>query len=230
MKITWLGQAGLLFETCNKKILVDPYLSDSVKAVNPKNYRRVPVDDRFLKVKPDVLIVTHNHLDHLDPETLPHYFSEDSSFLVLAPDGSWQQLRTSFPNTSCNYVLFNNGTTWSEEGVTFRAVKAEHSDAGAIGVIISAEGKNYYVTGDTLYNEKVFESLPPSLDLYAVFLPVNGVGNNMNFRDGVNFVERVGARYAVPFHCGMFDSIDLSLFPLENKIVPTIYEEIVFPS
>ena len=45
MKITWLGQAGLLFETDGKRILVDPYLSDSVRAINPKNYRRVPVDE-----------------------------------------------------------------------------------------------------------------------------------------------------------------------------------------
>ena len=229
MKITYLGQAGLLFETDGKKILVDPYLSDSVKAINPKNYRRVPVDEQFLKIKPNVIIVTHCHLDHLDPETLQHYLTEDASCLVLSPDGSWQQIRTTFPNTCCNYVLFNNGTTWNEGKVTFRAVKAEHSDAGAIGVILSAEGKNYYITGDTLYNEKVFESLPSPLDIYAVFLPVNGVGNNMNFCDGANFVRRVGARYAVPFHCGMFDSLDVTDFPVQSKIVPTIYEEIKLP-
>ena len=38
MKLTWLGQAGLLFETDGKKILIDPYLSDSVVKVNPLNY------------------------------------------------------------------------------------------------------------------------------------------------------------------------------------------------
>ena len=50
MKITWLGQAGLMFETENKIILVDPYLSDNVKNFEPKNYRRVPIDERFLKI------------------------------------------------------------------------------------------------------------------------------------------------------------------------------------
>ena len=66
MKITWLGQAGLLFETDGKKIVIDPYLSDNVKNFEPQNYRRVPVDEAFLQIKPDVLIITHNHLDHLD--------------------------------------------------------------------------------------------------------------------------------------------------------------------
>ena len=37
MKITWLGQAGLYIETEGLKIIVDPYLSDSVVKVNPRN-------------------------------------------------------------------------------------------------------------------------------------------------------------------------------------------------
>ena len=33
MKITWLGQAGLLFDNGKAKIMIDPYLSDSVEKV-----------------------------------------------------------------------------------------------------------------------------------------------------------------------------------------------------
>ena len=46
MKITWLGQAGLLFESNGIKLIADPYLSDSVEKINPQNFRRVPVKDR----------------------------------------------------------------------------------------------------------------------------------------------------------------------------------------
>ena len=52
MKITWLGQAGLLFETAEKKIMIDPYLSNSVESINPKNYRRVAVDEDLFKIRP----------------------------------------------------------------------------------------------------------------------------------------------------------------------------------
>ena len=79
MKITWLGQAGLLMETGGKIILIDPYLSDSVAKVNPLNYRRVPVEEQFLYIKPDVIICTHNHLDHVDPETLKYYLAGEGS-------------------------------------------------------------------------------------------------------------------------------------------------------
>ena len=222
MKITWLGQAGLMFETENKIILVDPYLSDNVKNFEPKNYRRVPVDERFLKINPDVIIITHNHLDHLDKETLKYYLTENVSCLVLAPNGSWQELRKFGGNS--NYVLFNNGTTWTEGNVTFTAVKAEHSDPYAIGVIISAEGKNYYVTGDTLYNSEIFADLPE--DIEAVFLPINGVGNNMNMADAARFAKNTGARFVVPIHFGMFDELSLEEFNLPNVVIPQIYQEI----
>ena len=223
MKITWLGQAGLMFETENKIILVDPYLSDNVKNFEPKNYRRVPIDESFLKINPDVIIITHNHLDHLDKETLKYYLTENVSCLVLAPNGSWQELRKFGGNS--NYVLFNNGTTWTEGNVTFTAVKAEHSDPYAIGVIISAEGKNYYVTGDTLYNEQVFESLP-NIEIEAVFLPVNGVGNNMNMKDAARFARRVNAKYTVPVHFGLFDTLTAENITLDNAVIPKLYENI----
>ena len=45
MKITFLGQAGLLFEKDGKKIMIDPYFSDSVGKKNPKKHRRVPVEN-----------------------------------------------------------------------------------------------------------------------------------------------------------------------------------------
>ena len=225
MKITWLGQAGLLFETCGKTVLIDPYLSDNVKNFEPKNYRRVPVDERFLNVRPDVIVITHDHLDHLDKETLKYYLTEQANCLVLAPNGSWQKLRAFGGNS--NYVLFNMGTEWSEGDLRFTAVAAEHSDPNAIGVILSAEGKDYYVTGDTLYSERVFSSLPNRTP-YAVFLPINGVGNNMNFQDAERFAVRVGAKYVVPIHIGMFDEIDIERFKAPNKVIPVVYREISF--
>lgn len=221
MKITWLGQAGLLFETEGKTIIIDPYLSDSVEKLEPANKRRVPVNEEFLSIQPDIIILTHNHLDHTDPETLKHYLKEKSGVLVLASYNAWQTVRKFGGNN--NYVSFNSGTTWTEDKLRFSAVYAEHSDDFAIGVVIEAEGKKYYITGDTLYNEKIFSFLPQNIDY--VFLPVNGRGNNMNFADGKRFCERLGA-HAVPLHCGLFDSLDMNMFEYENKTVPEFYEEI----
>lgn len=223
MKITWLGQAGLMFETGGKIILVDPYLSDSVAQINPHNKRRVPIDERFLMIKPDVIVLTHDHLDHTDPETLKNYLSEDSKVCVLASYNAWQNVRVLFGGFLNNYVMFNRGTRWTEGELQFEAVYAEHSDDAAIGVILRAEGKVYYITGDTLYNNKIFKDLPNDIDF--IFLPVNGKGNNMNMADGKVFCEKIGAT-AIPLHCGLFDAIDLHEFAYEDKVVPEFYKEI----
>lgn len=226
MQITWIGQAGLLFETAGKKILVDPYLSDSVQKVQPRNYRRIPVKESLFDQKPDVIVITHNHLDHLDKETLCRFLTEESKVLVLAPEGAWQEVR-GFGGIKNNYVLFNNGTVWTENTITLRAVRAEHSDAHAIGVILSAEEKNLYITGDTLYSERVFESLP-KMPIDMLFLPVNGVGNNMNASDAARFAARIGARKNVPIHIGMFDAIRPEDIDLPKRKVLSLYEKIEF--
>lgn len=226
MKITWLGQAGLLFEIEDKTIVIDPYLSDSVAKVNPKNYRRFPVDENYLNIKPDMLICTHNHLDHLDKETLDHYFTPDAKMMVFAPNGGWQDLRTY--GGDHNYILFNIGTEWNEGPIRLRAVAAEHSDPAAIGVLITYAAKTYYVTGDTLYSERVFTSLPDE-EIEAVFLPINGVGNNMNAADASRFAARIGAKYAVPLHFGLFDEMTADGFLHSGKIVPKAFEKINIP-
>ena len=224
MKITWIGQAGLLIETGGKKIMVDPYLSDSVEAINPKNWRRVAVDESLFEEDIDMIVITHDHLDHLDPQTLERFLKKDKILTVLAPYNAWQQVRKN--GKDHNYVMFNRGTVWTQDGITFTAVKAEHSDLTAIGFIIDDGEFKVYVTGDTLYNKDIFPELPKNLD--AVFLPVNGVGNNMNISDAKQFAKMTEAKKAIPIHWGMFDELDVSDFDLVNAIIPKIYEEVKF--
>ncbi len=225
MKITWLGQAGLLLEAKDICIMIDPYLSDSVAKADPRCSRRVPVDERFFDIIPDVMLFTHDHTDHYDPETAPRFFAKtDKRMTVLCPTSVWQKAR--LHGGGHNYVQFNRHTQWSEGSIRFTAVKAEHSDPFAIGVVIEEllENKTYYITGDTLYNTEIFSDLPKKIDV--IFLPVNGVGNNMNMADGARFAEAAGAAVAVPYHCGLFDDLDLRRFPYEPKAVPNFYREI----
>ena len=106
----------------------------------------------------------------------------------------------------------------------FSAVLAEHSDPTPIGVIIDDGEKKYYITGDTLFNEDIFDDIPE--DIYALFLPINGVGNNMNMTDAQRFAERIGAKKNIPVHIGMFDNLTADRFECENKIIAEIYKEI----
>ncbi len=222
MKITWLGQAGLLFEKDDFKVMIDPYLSDSVGELHPDRHRRVAVDETLFEIKPDVMIFTHDHLDHYDPQTVPYFLTADTKITVLSPRSVYEKVRTIGGQN--NYVQFDRHTSWSEGGICFTAVKATHSDLAAIGLILDDGEKKYYVTGDTLYNEEIFQDIPK--DIYAVFLPVNGVGNNMNMTDAKRFCERIAPQVAVPIHCGLFDELDTNQFKYEKKVVPAFYQKI----
>ncbi len=45
--MAWAGRTA--FESNGIKLIVDPYLSDSVEKINPQNFRRVPVKEELLE-------------------------------------------------------------------------------------------------------------------------------------------------------------------------------------
>ena len=96
-----------------------------------------------------------------------------------------------------------------------------------IGVIIEAEGKRLYVTGDTLYNTDIFEDVLPFSPIDAVFLPINGVGNNMNMADAARFCEVIRPRVAVPLHWGLFDALNGADWCYSDKVVPEFFKEVL---
>lgn len=227
MKVTWLTQAGLLFDTGKYKIMVDPYLSNSVaEQLDPEKYRRIPVEKSIFDVKPDMILITHDHLDHLDPETLEKFLvGTDKCITVIAGENAYFKARAI--GGKHNYVLLSPHSVWSEGGVTIYSVRAEHSDRTAVGFIIDDGKDTFYVSGDTLYNYDVIDDV---LDLvedgvsYA-FLPINGVGNNMNASDAADFAYEIGAKCAVPLHYGLFDNIDPSCFDFEDTLLLETWKE-----
>src|SRR6476620_8067703 len=71
----WLGQSGYLLQWKGKRILIDPYLSDSLTkkyAATDKPHIRMSERVMSPELLHDVFAVSssHNHTDHLDAETL----------------------------------------------------------------------------------------------------------------------------------------------------------------
>ena len=226
MKVTWLNHSGLLFENDRLTVLVDPYLSDAMAKIDEKKKRNDTVPESIFDIDPDMILVTHSHPDHLDTETLERFLKRtDKEITVLASASAYEKLKDIC--TSHNLVLLSPHSVWSEGGVTFYAVKAEHTDREAIGFILDDGEKTYYISGDTLYN---FDVIDDCLDLvedgvdYA-FLPINGRGSNMNAKDAADFAYEIGAKMAVPVHYGLFDDIDPEDFDFDDRLLLTPYEK-----
>ena len=72
-RIEHLGQTGLRIYIGDLTVLVDPYLSNSVQELEaPDLVRQVPIPyqpEELTSV--DWVLITHDHMDHCDPHTLP---------------------------------------------------------------------------------------------------------------------------------------------------------------
>ena len=226
MKVTWLAHSGLLFENDRLAVMVDPYLSDSLGEGDEKKKRRIPVDKSFFDVSPDVILITHSHPDHLDVATLKVFFERaDKEITVLASESAYIKLKDIA--SGHNLVLLSPHSVYSDGGVTFYSVKAEHGlEKDAVGFIIDDTDKTYYVSGDTLYN---FDVIDDCLDLveegvdYA-FICIGGKGNSMNSKDAADFAYEIGAKTAIPVHYGLLDDTDPDEFDFDDKLVLKPYE------
>ena len=89
----WLGQSGYLLQWKDKRVLIDPYLSDSLTkkyAATDKPHIRMSE----LVIKPELLrgitVVTssHNHTDHLDAETLIPVLNNNPGIKFIIPEAN----------------------------------------------------------------------------------------------------------------------------------------------
>lgn len=226
MKVTWLTQAGLLFENSRLKIMVDPYLTDSLGEIKVDKKRRIAADESYFSASPDVILITHSHIDHMDIKTLSAVLDGcKTPALVLASESAYESVLAL--GGEHNYVLLSPHSVWSEKGVTFYSVRAEHSDRQAVGFIIDDGKQTFYISGDTVYNYEVIDDVldlaPDGVDF--AFLPINGKGNNMNAHDAADFAYEIGAKCAIPVHYGTTDDLTADEFDFEDKLILEPYKE-----
>ncbi|MDH3658982.1 MAG: MBL fold metallo-hydrolase [Alphaproteobacteria bacterium] len=71
-RLTWLGHASFLIRLAGKTIITDPFLSDHASPIPPFGPKRfAPPALRANELPPiDLLLLTHNHYDHLDLPSL----------------------------------------------------------------------------------------------------------------------------------------------------------------
>jgi len=196
MKIRALGQSGYLLESGKYSILIDPYLSDSVNRVASRP-RLLPIPIEPKDIKCDAVICTHDHLDHLDPDTVCEMGSDQ---LFITTNGGKEKL---ISLGKSNVIALSVGESISVGDFEITAVFADHT-VEAFGVIVKAEGKTLYFSGDTLYNEKLFE-----IKNYApgyTFICINGRLGNMNVSEALTVARELGAKTNIPTHYDMFAS------------------------
>jgi L-ascorbate 6-phosphate lactonase len=204
LALWWLGQAGFVFKTpAGKIVYLDPYLSDLAERLfGFKRLSLPPVTAE--EVRTDLLVLTHEHADHLDTDAVPVIARNNPKCRFVAPAGCSQGLDDSGVNRAVRVVI-EAGQRYEFDGIVIHTAAADHGDLSptALCLLLEAEGVRVFCSGDTAFRPALFQ---PLADLKPdVALPcINGVFGNMNHIDAAMAVQQMKPRFAIPCHFWTF--------------------------
>jgi L-ascorbate 6-phosphate lactonase len=212
--VTWLGQASFRFEVGERRILVDPFFAEHEARTHPPP----PVDEYGAGI--DWLLVTHEHLDHLDPYSLREVAARSEGLTIVAPAPLEPLVREACPDAT--FAGVGRGVRLELRGAgSLTVVPAVHArepadgyadDPRFVGYVLELAGVSLYHAGDTIVTDSLVEALAP-LRIDVALLPVNGrtyyrerqgLVGNMGPRDAVALATEIGASVLVPIHWDLF--------------------------
>ena len=172
--VHWLGHASIKISG-EKVIYVDPFEIEGGETA-------------------DIILITHDHYDHLSENDLRKIQGEKT--IIVVPESSEGKVRG-------NVKTVKPGETITVEGVEVQAVpsynigKAFHpKDRGFVGYLFKVGDVTYYHAGDT---DRISEMKDLKPDV--AFLPVGGT-YTMNAEEAAQAAKDLQAKIVVPMHWG----------------------------
>lgn len=199
----WLGQAGYIIRSAGLTVVIDAYLSDAVGRGSPEFSRQYPPPMAADDLEADIYIITHDHLDHLDPDTIAS-FRKKADTRFIAPRLAAQKL-PALGVPAEQIIVLNAGETWRTEGIEVTGVFALPTGTDVLDTtgyrITFTNGRSVYHTSDTQFHPIVLAAAPKSPEVMLV--PINGKWNNPGPEQAAEFARSVQPKFVLPNHYDM---------------------------
>jgi len=223
LAVTWLGHASAVIEFAGLTVLTDPIWSDYPSPVPIPRLRRwvrppVPLD-RLPTI--DLVLISHNHYDHLDAPTVRALARRFPSAQWITPLGVGGLLR------QLGATQVRELDWWDQidaAGATIGCTPAQHFSARGVhdrnrtlwsGFSVRAGGRSIYFAGDTGLHPEFAEIGRRFGPFDVVLLPVGAYEPrwfmrpvHMNPEDALLALDGIDSGIMVPIHWGTFKLTD----------------------
>jgi len=220
--VTWVNHSTFLIRSQGLSILTDPVWSQRTSPVSFAGPKRVHAPglswDKLPKI--DVVVVSHNHYDHLDVDTLVELEKRDQPlFLVPLGDGPWLKKKglknvaekdwwettevgsakfTFLPaqHWSARWSWDRNESLWGAWGIEINNIKIYHAGDTGLGPHFAQTRERWGAPDLALLPIGAYE---PRWFMKPM---------HMNPSDAVEAMDRLGAKRAIGMHFGTFQLTD----------------------
>jgi L-ascorbate metabolism protein UlaG (beta-lactamase superfamily) len=221
MLVTWIGHATVLVQTHGLNILTDPIWSERTGPFG-RGPKRVSAPGVRLEDLPkiDLVLVSHNHYDHLDQPTLRRLWARDRPLIVTSLGNDSVIGQVGAEATARDW----GGRVAVRPGVGVIVTRVQHwgsrwftdrNRALWSGFVVTLpSGGNLFFAGDTGFGDGEW---PREAAAYGpirlAILPIGAfrfvpgqmaIGSHMGPVEAVRVFDRTGAGMALPVHWGTF--------------------------
>ena len=202
-RLWWLGHSGFVLKYRQAIVYVDPLLSQRADRLVAAPFRAADVTHAGL------VLCTHAHIGHMDPETLPAMLAASRAAKVVLPITAAQ------PAHDMGIPYHRMVTTNADLRVEFLddriyAVPSAHAQLDwtpqggfpYLGYLVRFSGWTIYHAGDGVPYERLAARLQP-YNVNVALLPIGGE-KNFTIPEAARLAEEIRANWLVPMHYDMF--------------------------
>lgn len=212
----FLGQCGFIISTDDLKIAIDPCLNDLIE--NGTTIRNYPAVMDPENLNADYIFCTHDHIDHLAPETICRA-AKNSNTKFIVPKGCVKIL-TDLGIENFRITSVSDNQTVDFEKFSVKGISTAHpvhqldcdGNDWNLAYCIYLDGKKLVHLGDTYGTSRLEKSLKDLGAIDCLMTPINGMDEqkakagiigNLSIEEAVSITALLCPKSVIPTHFDM---------------------------
>jgi len=225
LRISFVGHVTFLIQTHSLNILTDPVWSERTSPVTFAGPKRVtPPGIKFEDLpKIDIILISHNHYDHLDIRTIKNLWERDRP-RIITPLMNDIILKSHIPDIEVTTLNWEEKAS-IEQGIKIALEPAQHWSARGVFdknralwgtfLIETSRGSICFI-GDSGYNEEMFKNIGKKYqDIFVSLIPIGAFEPrwfmkdvHMNPEEAILVHKHLNSKYSIASHFETFQLAD----------------------